>query len=519
MKRMLLFVLCCSAIGLAGTALSADIDTVVQTKSGAVRGHVKTNYTEWLGIPYAAPPTGDLRWKAPQPVAAWSGVRDASQPGDGCVQGTGWDPGYEEPHLNENCLYLNIYRPHGVTADSGLPVFFWIHGGGLRGGAGFDTDPRKFVDLGNVIFVTHNYRLGALGFLAVPGLSAEDRDAAGVYGMLDQQAALRWVSENIAGFGGDPGNITIAGQSAGGRSVCNQIVSPANDGLFARAIHQSGGCGGDALEDAEERGARFAAELGCTEPSTAAACMRGKSPEEILAAQDKVRISTTVYGGKYFPLNATDALAAGKFNKVPVVIGQTRDERTQSLFAAYDYRGNPLTAAGYEEEIRERYGELANQVLELYPAEGYVSPLIALANAEGDDLSCERRKLYGLFAQHVPTYAYEFDERDQPAFVSIWKIAPDYPFGATHVNELGYLFDYLRNALPFSSAQGELSDTMISYWSSFTRTGDPNSSYTPAWPRYSTDSDVMMSLKAGGTAPKTSFREEHRCDFWDNADS
>lgn len=513
MKRVFAVLL----IGVFGTMALPAIadDTVVQTASGPVRGHVKTNYTEWLGIPYAAAPVGELRWKAPQPAARWSEVRDASKPGNACVQGTGWDPGYEEPTLTEDCLYLNIYRPHGASADAKLPVFFWIHGGGLRGGAGFDTDPRKFVDLGNVVFVTHNYRLGALGFLAVPGLTAENRDSVGVYGMLDQQAALHWVKKNIAGFGGDPDNITIAGQSAGGRSVCNQLVSPTNAGVFARAIHQSGGCGGDAVEDAEERGKQFAAELGCNDPATAVACLRSKSPEDVLAAQDKVRISTTVYGGKHFPLNATEAVQSGQFNKVPVMIGQTRDERTQSLYAAYDFRGNPLTADGYAEEIRERFPDRADEVLELYPVDDYVNPLVALANADGDPSSCRRHELFGLFAKHVPVYAYEFDEREQPAFYSIWRIAPDYPFGATHVNELGYIFDYLRHALPFSSAQGELSDAMISYWSSFARSGDPNTATTPDWPRYSPDSDLVMSLKASGPAPKASFRDEHRCDFWD----
>ncbi|MDH3266948.1 MAG: carboxylesterase family protein, partial [Gammaproteobacteria bacterium] len=162
MNRLIANIVLLAALGFAAPLWAADDDLVVQTASGAVRGHANTSYIQWLGIPYAAPPVGELRWKAPQQAASWSNVRDASSAGNGCVQGTGWDPGYEEPKLNEDCLFMNVYRPRGASADANLPVFVWIHGGGLRGGAGYDTDPRKFVNQGNVVFVTFNYRLGAL---------------------------------------------------------------------------------------------------------------------------------------------------------------------------------------------------------------------------------------------------------------------------------------------------------------------------------------------------------------------
>jgi len=515
MKRHFFSAVSLAVFGLAGFAWAAD-DLVVQTISGSVRGHANANYTEWLGIPYAAAPVGDLRWRAPQAAPKWSGVRDASNAGNGCVQGTGWDPGYEEPTLTEDCLYINVYRPHAASADAKLPVFLWIHGGGLRGGAGFDTDPRKFVSLGNVVFVTFNYRLSALGFLAIPALTAEDRDAVGNYGLLDQQAAIRWVHENIANFGGDPEQVTIAGQSAGASSVCSQLASPSNKGLFVRAFHQSGGCSSISIAEAESAGAGFAAVLGCENAANAATCLRGKSATEILAAYDKVRISSTVFGGGHFPLHPAEAIRSGAFNRVPIVMGQTHDERTQSMFAARDFQGKPVTVSQYEAEIRERYGAQAGEVLQLYPVADYWSPTIALATVEGDDRSCQRLALYEDFAAHTPTYVYEFDERQAPAFVSIWRLNTDFPFGATHVNELGYIFDYLRQALPLSSAQGELSDTMISYWSTFTRSGNPNGAYTPDWPQYSAQSRAMMSLKSSGSAAKTSFADEHKCEFWRN---
>ncbi|MDH3371748.1 MAG: carboxylesterase family protein [Gammaproteobacteria bacterium] len=515
MIRSIAIVFLIAVVGFATAPSASENNVVVETASGPVRGHMSTNHIQWLGIPYAAPPVGELRWKAPRAVTPWSEVRDASKAGDGCVQGTGWDPGYEKPHLNEDCLFLNVYRPRAASADAKLPVFVWIHGGGLRGGAGYDTDPRKFVNLGNVVFVTFNYRLGALGFLAVPGLTDEDQDSVGNYGMLDQQAALRWVKKNIAKFGGNAEQITIAGQSAGGRSVCNQLVSPTNEGLFARAIHQSGGCGGSSIAEAEQTGARFAAAIGCSDAMTTTACLRSKSPEQVLTAQDEVRITTTVYGGKHWPLHPGEAVRAGKFNRVPVMIGQTHDERTQSMFAANDYRGNPITEERYAAEIRDRYSDSADEIFELYPVANFWSPTIALSTVEGDDRSCERRNIYADLAAHTPTWVYEFDEQDPPPFVSIDRLHVDFPFGATHVNELGYIFDYLRQALPFSSAQGELSDQMISYWSTFAHSGDPNSELTPDWPRYSPDTDEMMSLKASGSAVKTSFTDEHKCGFWD----
>ncbi|OFV81425.1 MAG: hypothetical protein A2Y78_05915, partial [Acidobacteria bacterium RBG_13_68_16] len=422
-------------------------NVVVQTDKGAVRGTAKATYTEWLGIPYAAPPVGPLRWKAPQPPASWSDVRDATNPGNACVQGTGWDPGYERPTLTEDCLYVNVYRPHGATEERPVPVFVWIHGGGLRGGAGYDTDPRKFVTQGGVVFVTFNYRLGAMGFLSLPSLAGEDRDAVGNYGMLDQQAAIRWVHDNIRRFGGDPAQVTIAGQSAGGRSVCMQLVSPTNAGLFARAIHQSGSCGAVSLAESEKTGARVAEALGCPDPAKAAACLRGRSAADILATQDQGQRFTPVFGGRIFPLHPTEAVRTGRFNRVPVMIGQTHDERTQSTFAVRDHVGRPVTKAQYAEEVRRIYGARADAVLERYPVSAYWSPTVALATVDGDQASCLRLALFAHLAAHTPTYAYEFDEQDPPPFVSIWRLNTTFRFGATHVNELGYLFDYLRQAL------------------------------------------------------------------------
>ena len=210
---------------------ASRIGDLVKTADGWVRGASATGYSEYVGIPYAAPPVGTLRWGPPQPITPWSGVRDATHFGNRCVQGTGWDPGYSTPKLNEDCLYLNVYAPD--TTRKHLPVLVWIHGGGFTGGAGQDTDPRQYVQKNNAVVVTINYRLGILGYLNLPQLPADGR---GNFGLLDQQTALRWVNENIAAFGGDRNNITIAGQSAGGSSVCDQLASPSAKGLFEKAV-------------------------------------------------------------------------------------------------------------------------------------------------------------------------------------------------------------------------------------------------------------------------------------------
>lgn len=261
------------------------------------------------------------------------------------MQGTGWDPGYEQPTLTEDCLYLNVYRPSD-TSRRKLPVFVWNHGGGNTGGAGRDTNPDKFVTKQDVVYVTINYRLGAMGWLDTPALEAADPDGAtGNYGLLDQQAALRWVQRNIGAFGGDPGNVTLAGQSAGASNTCAQLASPGAKGLLDRAVLQSGGCSARTAESARTSGDQFAAELGCAPGASQVACLRAASPAQVLAAQTKVRQSGPVAGNRVLPVDPLALLKAGTLTKLPVLVGGTSDESQQSVFATYDYAGKPLTAA------------------------------------------------------------------------------------------------------------------------------------------------------------------------------
>ncbi|MEV7038403.1 carboxylesterase family protein [Amycolatopsis sp. NPDC051061] len=516
--------------GTAAEDSARPTSTIVETTNGTVRGRAQTGYDEWVGIPYAADPTGDLRWTAPQSAARWSGVRDATRFSHRCAQGSGWDPGYEKPTLTEDCLSLNVYRPQGAKGK--LPVLVWIHGGGFTGGAGQDTDPRKFAEQANAVVVTVNYRLGALGFLNLPQLRQESADGPGNFGLLDQQAGLRWVQANIARFGGDSRNVTIAGQSAGGTSVCAQLASPAAKGLFSRAIIMSGGCGLQSAEAGEQASQAFVGELGCANATDLLGCLRAKPAAEIVAAQQRAGVRPSI-GGRAFPADPATAVATGKFNRFPVLLGQVNSERALTTFQNYDYAGKPITGAQYDALVRSTYGDDADEVLAEYPVTKFATPGIAWTTVQNDSTSYTRQVLFGQLSGFVPTYAYEFAESDTPHFVSIYLIqqksqtARDFPFlGATHVDDLGYLWEYLGQTLPYSDDQLELSDQMIRYWGRFSATGNPNGSGAPQWPAYHPAAGQVMSLSACDTAPASDqppaacsaatdrFGAEHNTAFW-----
>ncbi|MFJ3419203.1 carboxylesterase/lipase family protein [Streptomyces sp. NPDC086082] len=508
---------------------------VVTTAAGKVAGRAQTGYDAWLGIPYAATPTAAHRWTAPGPAPAWHGVRDATRFGDRCAQASGWDPGYEKTITTEDCLDLNVYAPQGSRADT--PVVVWIHGGGFTGGAGQDTNPRKFVQQTGAIVVTVNYRLGPLGYLNLPQLRAESANGAGNYGLLDQQAALRWVRSNIGHFGGDSRNVTIAGQSAGGSSVCDQLASPTAKGLFARAVVMSGSCGLQTAAAGETQSQAFVKEIGCATAPDVLACLRAKPASAIVAAQLKAPVRPSL-GGTAFPLDPATAVQTGNFTRVPVMLGQTDSERGLFTFQTYDYLGTPMTADQYTQAVTSTYGTTAAKVLAEYPLSAYPTPGQAWTAVQNGSTSYDRQQLMARLSRWVPTYAYEFAESDTPHFTSIHRLqqqsatARDFPFGgAIHVDDLGYLWDYLGQTLPYDDDQLELSRQMITFWDRFTTTGDPNGAGTPTWPKYTLATGELMSLKACDTAPSSDdppaacsrstrdFAQEHDLDFWQSLGS
>jgi para-nitrobenzyl esterase len=500
----------------AGAALAGTNSPVVDTEAGPVRGLVAETMKQFLGIPYAAAPIGDLRWRPPQEHAGWTGVLDATQFGAHCPQ---VPTPYGTPSISEDCLFLNVFTP--LKTNRGrphlAPVMFWIHGGGLVVGESEGYVPTTLVGEG-VVVVTTNYRLGILGFLAHPALTAETPDhASGDYGLMDQQAALRWVQRNIRAFGGDPDNVTIFGESAGGLSVHSQLASPLAAGLFHRAIVESGAYSltQPSLASAEAAGMAFATRAGCVDQT--AACLRHVPVATILANQGGGTMVPNVEG-VVLPQTVHAAFASGQFNRVPVIEGSNHDEWRLFVAQSEATTGVPLTAAGYVPAIQATLGvslPTASVLAGLYPLVNYSSPSVALG-ALGTDavFACNARASARLLSQYVPTYQYEFNDPEAPML--FFPPPVSFPTGAYHASELQYLFALPGTPVPspgLSAAQEALADAMVSYWTRFARTGDPNSPGRPAWPLYGA-SDQVQTLEPSTPMTNTDFSTNHKCAFW-----
>ncbi|MGW8376806.1 carboxylesterase family protein [Streptomyces sp. ODS28] len=526
--------LLCGAVtpGAAPASGATHEDPLVRTGQGVVRGTADANGRQFRGIPYAAPPVGDLRWAPPRAHARWTGVRDATRFGHRCVQDKSWDPGYEQPTHTEDCLNLNVHTPARTPAERPRPVLVWLHGGGLTAGAGEDVVPDRFAAENGIVTVTVNYRLGALGFLGSRALGGQSGD----FGMQDQQSALRWVRANIARFGGDPARVTVAGESAGGRSVCTQLAAPGSRGLFRSAIVQSGAygdCAAHTREQADEQGAAFARRLGCAEPERGARenvadCLRRQSPARIIAAQRGMDWGPAA-GTRFLPEQPARAIAAGRSARVPVMNGSNKDEGTLFAFQQYDGAGKPLRAADYPAALTSAFGERAGrEALRRYPLRAYSTPTHAFAAALGDQMmSCPALRLNrslvqgssGTVRAGAPVYAYEFADRTSPPFESLRRLGTDFDFGATHVNEVPYLFDHFGHPAPLNAEQRLLARRMRQYWASFVRDGVPRAAGVPVMPEQHARPGTALSLRTaayGGPATVRSLGADHRCDLWDS---
>jgi para-nitrobenzyl esterase len=514
-----------SAVASAATPAGLSA-LVVQTDKGAVRGMFSADSREFLGVPYAAPPVGALRWRPPQPAARWHGIRDAVAPGSNCAQTGSIATGVPVTSTAEDCLYLNVYTPRVARAPWGhrkLPVMVWIHGGGFTGGAGSIYDGAVLAPKGNVIVVTINYRLGPFGFLALPSLDSESPPgSSGDYGLMDQQAALRWVQRNAAAFGGDRHNVTIFGESAGGASVCDNMASPVAAGLFSRAIAESG-CLilTSSRASAEQHGASFAASLGCADAATAAECLRGKSVSDLLSAAGGGW--SPVVGGVTLPEQPTAAFASGNYNRVPLIQGTNHDEGRFFVALEFDALGKPLTAQQYPSLIQAQFGPVNGpKVLAEYPLSAYPSPDLAYASVFTDSaFSCPALQADTL-ASGSGVYAYEFSDPNPP---NDFGLTFTFPLGAAHSTELQYVFQripFLDTTPPFTPDQLALSDQMIGYWSRFAAVGTPGGGLAgihggaPFWPRFTSAGQQIQELVPNGTAPETGarFAADHHCAFW-----
>lgn len=504
----------------AAPPTSTAIDpALVHTSNGVLRGVVAPDHRLFAGIPFAAPPVGPLRFRAPAPAQPWQGVRDATRSGPRCMQDIGSEPEFGRM-TDEDCLTLNVWTPSPSAGDK-RPVMVWIHGGSFTNGNGAMYDSTFFAGRADIVVVTVNYRLGTLGFLADPSLGA-DGDV-GNYGLADQQAALRWVRDNIADFGGDPARVAIAGESAGGVAVCDHLVAPGSAGLFDAAIIQSAPCQAQvALPQAEAASLDYARRVGCGDPATAATCLRGLPADELrLPVQyyhigDEV-LSGPVTGTAALPVDPMSAFAAGGAAKVPVLIGINRDEFTLFVGLQYLRFGKEYTAAEYSNLLATTFGANADAVAAHYPLTNYrgsVSLAFAAAVTDGE-FACVADRIAGELAPTNAVYAYEFNDPHAVAPEPLRTLP--FPVGASHALELRYLFD-VGGAEPHSPAQQALSDQMIEYWSHFVATGDPAVDGQPGWPRFTAGPapENRLSLQPDGSRVIGDFDESHQCGFWES---
>lgn len=486
----------------------ADKGPVVATDKGPVRGTVTGTSNEFLGIPYADPPVGALRWRPTQPAERWHGVRDATAYAPHCAQSASY---FGVASTSEDCLYLNVFTPQNRGRQHHTPVIVWFHGGSLAVGESDDYDPTDLVSEG-VTVVTVNYRLGALGFLATSSLAAEQDGHAGNYGLMDQQAALRWVQRNISHFGGDRHNVTIAGESAGGLSVLSHLVSPLARGLFDKAIVESGTYARTQAPQAmaEAAGAGFAAAVGCADLDTT--CLRNVPVSTVLAKQATGYVPNIDDRVLTQPINT--AFATGQFNRVPVLNGSNHDEWRLIVALLNVLPGNLITPENYSYQFGVSQDVAALMVAQ-YPLSDYDSPALAVGAVGTDNVyACTAMAANNALSKYVPTYAYDFNDPQAPQV--FLPPAGGFPYGSAHASELQYLFTLNSAAFPsaLNHSQQRLAATMRHYWADFAKDGSPSGAGTPSWPRYTEATHRTQSLLPSGPRTSTDFAAEHKCAFW-----
>jgi para-nitrobenzyl esterase len=480
---------CALAIAGLGMGLTTPVHAdslTVKTIQGKVQGKTINDgkVKAFLGLPYAAPPVGNLRWKAPESPDSWKGVRDATKLGAHCVQGRVFeDMVFEDSRENEDCLFLNVYAPADAKANSKLPVMFWIHGGGYSGGA--SSEPRHngdFLPTKGVVLVTINYRLGVFGFLATSEMAKEANGAAGNYGLLDMVAALRWVRSNIGQFGGDPNNVTIFGESAGSFAVSTLMASPMAQGLFQKAIGESGGAFSDvlptdSLETREKKDGAWVASLGVK----TLAELRAIPAETILADAGKKGAPrfSPVIDGRLLTEPVPETYAAGKQAHVPLLAGWNRDEGGLM----------PVTVEQWKAEAQNLFNDRAPEFLTLYPGDTDEQATRSAADYRADAFIAfgtwkwiEAHRKTG----ESPVYRYHFELAALPS---------KYHLGTTafHSDDIEYIFGTL-DTRPGETVRPEdrkLSEQMMSYWTNFAKTGNPNGAGLPEWPKYGADNSII----------------------------
>ncbi len=487
---------------------------VVSTESGQVEGFTKTvpatqdQVETFLGIPFAAPPTGENRWKSAQPAKAWTGVKKATTAPKACRQG---DVG------SEDCLYVNIYRPAGTKKDAKLAVGVYAHGGGNTSGDATNHDGARMAAENNIIVVTLQYRLGAFGFLTLPGMDV----SAGNFGVTDTEAALAWVKRNITQFGGNADNVVLMTESAGSTNACRILVDPKAKGLVNGVILQSEDCihDVDTHKQAQQRAQKFLKLTGCDQAKDPLSCARALTTEQVAAASKAVGIWNPVS-----EIPAVESIRKGGWIKVPVLSGSNKEEGRSAGTAYTDWK-----ASDYEAWVKRLVGENAPEALKIYRTDKHQGKY-AIAYTIGDFITdsgmrglggCTNLTLAEELSRDtsVPTYIYTFEDSTVP---TKRKIA-DYDDAASHASELTYFFPdgarYQPLAAKMTQPQKALARGMRRYWGNFIKTQNPNGSGLPQWKRFSDDGGSIMALRLDGksqTVPSRYFSDLHHCSFWNS---
>ncbi|MEU5872282.1 carboxylesterase family protein [Glycomyces sp. NPDC047369] len=490
-------------------ANAAPADTLVDTGLGALQGTTDGAVRSWLGVPYAAPPEGDLRWESPQPADPWEGVREADGFGPACAQGVASMPAV--PGEEEDCLYLNVYAPD--TGRDDLPVMVWFHGGGNSYGAGSQYDPSQLVEEGRAVVVTVNYRQGLFGSMSHPALDEGGATTSGNYGLEDQQAAMRWVRENAAAFGGDDGNVTIFGESGGGYDVCAHLTSPSSAGLFDKAVIQSAPCGTAWAPTRAEGQARdiAVAEQLCPDDEALAdieACLRELEPSELNAATSGLYEVQPVDGGPVMPVATADAISAGQVADVPVLIGINRAEEQLMTGGQEVLTGQPITEADYADTLEATFGPDAAAVAAEYPVGEYENPAKALAAVQTDlHWAAPLSVTAAGIGAHTDAFVYELAATDTPWFTIFDR--PTWRSDSYHMVDVAYLFepDFYEAR---TARQEAVADAMVKAWTTFARTGDPDG--RGRW----TEGECAARAFTDEGVRRTDFADVHHLEFWED---
>ena len=479
--------------------LRAAEPTPVKVEGGLIQGVLEGDLTVYKGIPFAAPPTEDLRWRAPQPAPKWEGVRNAGKFGPGCMQSMGSPP---PSGVSEDCLDLNVWTP-AKSAKDRIPVLVWIYGGGFNGGAtSIPVYSGEKLAKRGVVLVSIGYRVGILGFLAHPELSAESpQHVSGNYGLLDMIAGLQWIQRNIAAFGGDPKRVTIFGESAGGIAVSMLCASPLARGLFHGAISESGGSFGPfsktpspgenmrVLADSEVSGAEFAKSAGAASLRD----LRALAADKVLEAGRRQRgMAWPIVDGWVIPDDQYKLYEAGRFNDTPILAGYNSDEGASF--------SRVKTAAEYNAGVRERYGSFADRLLQAYPMVGDTVPKTARDLMRDSAFGWHTWVWARLQSQHGKgkAYYYYFDRHaEHPAG------SPQAGQGSPHGAEVAYVFEHLNDIHRTATPEDQqISDAMAAYWTNFAKRGSPDGKGVPPWPAFSDKNPVVMYFEgAAHTGP------------------